>query len=870
MMARGNWQVDAWNVAMDIMQRAEPSVPREVRFFAAQTIKHKIIADFAQLDPSMAASLKALLWHLTIESPANQRAVAAQLELALAALIVQCAPGVWATPITDLLQPNVAASARLSVLAAIPEQLCNPLIHQNTAEQAIQRRRLLETHVDDVVEMVGSLLGLNRHSDRPALVGCLLSWIKYGAAGPAVVGSPQLLGMALQTLTDDLRVRSESATTSCDLICELFFRLFQLSDVPSALYLTTLREGLARLRPVLVQLIQEQAEEADDATEDLAAESEEPLFLTVGRVFLEAGEAFIPFVFGDEAFMAVVIDAALLMAEQRASLRAVEATFSFWSALEGRLASVNEDTRTPFIPAFARLFRSLTVNHLAFPLDDSAMSAEARDVFRDFRHVIGDCLKDCVRTMGSTEALQIVSQLLLETNGAPWQHIEAVLFSLRTISSSVDHRESEMMPKIAHSLLQIASAALHPKLVYAVILNVGCYADWLFYHSEYLAPFLSLIAANIVTHSAAAAMALKYVCQSCGRLLVPHEPTLRSLYTQAIASVSPQDAQELTEAVAHVLALIPDRLEQLLPAYVSPWMAALNVLPLDQGRLADRLDNWALFIEIIGSSPVMDSLIEQILSSLPSLIPNVSAPTTLESIVAVLKSIASHHPQFVEPVVDFLDSIFSLRGTTEALHVLRYVAMAEPPLVPWPRLRQSLLHALPLVESTSVGVAELLQLSKTLFDYYEEALSEAALVRVIHLARSVIEADPPTPSDLAAALLFAIHVLARAGRHESSSHASFPVLSGIPACIHAALQALPRFPATCISDLASLLRRHHMYDPHQSLAYFRALLAALPNLLPRERETWEEKFRFAVESPRPRDMKEFLIALTATIKRRLD
>lgn len=852
---------------MAILQRPEDAIAMQLRFFAAQTMKHKIVSDFVQLDAVMTASLKAVLWRLTIESPANQRAVAAQLELAVAALIVQCPAPLWPSPIADLLQqPNAAVAAQLSVLAAIPEQLCNPLIHQNTTEHATQQRRLLENNVDQVVDMVGNMLHLDNHTDRTALVGCLLSWIKYGAAGPAVVGSSQLLGMALQTLTDDLRVRSDSAALSCDLICELFFRFFQLADVPSSAYLNTLMEGLARLWPVLVQLIQEQVEETDD----LAAEAEDPFFLGVGRVFLEAGEAFIPFLLGDDASMVIIIEAALLMAEQKASLRAVEATFSFWSALENRLSSFNEESRARFIPPFARLFRSLTLNHLAFPLQDSAMSAEARDAFREFRHVIGDCLKDCVGVMGSTEALQIVSQLLHETNGAPWQHIEAVLFSLRTISSSVDRRESEMMPNIANSLLQIATISLHPKLVYAVILNVGCYADWLFYHSDYLAPFLSLIAANIVDHSAAASMALKYVCQSCGSLLTAHEPTLRSLYTQAISSVSSQDAQELTEAMANVLVRIPGRLEELLPVYVMPWTSTLGGSLLDQDRVADAFDNCAIYMEIINGSLVMNSLIEQVLSSLPALIPKISAIATLESLVACLKVIASHHPQFIDPVVDLLDVLFVQRGIPEAIYVLRYVAMADPSVLSWPRLRQSLLAALPVVESTMVGMAEFLQFSKSLVDYYMEAMSEQAMGRVVHLAKLVIEADPPTPSDLSQALLFLIHLLARAGQFELHKHSSFPALAGIPACIHSVLQALPRFPAACISDLAALLRRSHLYDPPQSLSCFQALLAALPNLLPRERETWLEKYRFAVESPRPRDVKEFLIAFTATLKRRLD
>lgn len=80
------------------------------------------------------------------------------------------------------------------------------------------------------------------------------------------------------------------------------------------------------------------------------------------------------------------------------------------------------------------------IKHFRYPDDLDSMTAEERDDFRDFRHVMGDVLKDAVLVIGQQEALlrpfSVLSQITTDGAFIPdahWQDIEAPLFSIRSM-----------------------------------------------------------------------------------------------------------------------------------------------------------------------------------------------------------------------------------------------------------------------------------------------------------------------------------------------------------------------------------------------------------------------------------------------------
>ncbi len=858
--------MDAWNISLSILTSSNEAASGEVRFFAAQTLKHKVVSDFTQLDEGMVRALKDTLWRLTMEQQLVERQVTPQLYLALAALIVQCSNTIWPCPVEDLVamaEGNRQLVERvLSVLAYIPEQLSNPLIHLQATQYEVAKRRLIDSNINKVVNVLGNLL-LNNSAPREQTLTCLLSWIKYGAASPEIVASDQLLATAFSAVVKDLSEDSPTIETTTELVCELFFRLFQVSETPSPVYMLALAKGLTEMKQFLFNLLSDEDEGA---------------VLKVGRVFIEAGEAFLPWLMNDFTTMGVILESCLGLAEYTSDLKVVESTFSFWSTLEVRLSEAAEPIKEPFVPIYQRLFRSLIVSHLSFPLDESRWTAEERDSFRDFRHVIGDCLKDCTRVMGSTEALMIVFELLRETSAipdVPWQRAEAILFALRTISSSVDRRESEAMPKIADLLLQLTS---HPKLVYGVILNIGCYAEWVCYHNEYLAPFLSFVSSGFREHQAASAMALKYLCQSCDQMLLAHEPTLRSLYSQCLGHVSSRNMQDLTEAIANILAVMPEeQLGNLLPLYINPWIMGLQSNP------GGALDNLAIFIELVGvdekgkgkgNSPTMDGLLAQLIPNLPSILVYSGNNEIMDSLVIMLKSITSNHHQFSVGLVDLLDLMYTQHGVAGALYVLRGIVMSEPPLLPYSRLQATLAKVIPFAESSQIGLMDLLHMIQSCLDYYGELILDPLLIRVIPLAEKILLTDPCSPSDLTASILFYSHLLQRLTSQSYPIPSNIKVIidplinSGIGALLQGLIQC---HPLTVLSDTSSLLRRHYHYSPDSNLHLFSMLLTSLPEslLVSREKTVWMDRYTVGAKAARARELKETILSFVKVCRRRL-
>ena len=201
-------------------------------------------------------------------------------------------------------------------------------------------------------------------------------------------------------------------------------------------------------------------------------------------------------------------------------LDVVPITFNFWFELTRVLI---EEKNAAWKANYVDIYRTLLgimIRHLRFPSDDHATTAEERDEFREFRHVMGDVLKDCCIVLGGQEALSQPFQLLVSYLSstpitAAWQDIEAPLFSLRALGAEVPTEESVMMPQIMTLLQNLPE---HIKLRYAATLVIGRYSDWTRKHPEFIPQQLQYISAGFQFEevSAASALALKFLCQSCG------------------------------------------------------------------------------------------------------------------------------------------------------------------------------------------------------------------------------------------------------------------------------------------------------------------------------------------------------------------
>ena len=568
--------------------------------FAAQTLKHKLVYDWRQLDEAAVLGLRERLWSMLLPTAQVPRNVAVQLRLALAALIVQIDARLWADPVADLFRCAAGEGGAmnddmLQLLTLIPEQLKNPAIRFPSSDAFYGCcERLLEQHVDVVIQML--LRRLGSLEDSQLALTCLLSWIQYGGNGSRLIESAEFLqgifGLLKRALAeacgdDDGDVDEQEigglVETCCGLLIELCERLsgrldddFEVEDSSEAA-----AHGQAWFdrmnsawNPVLAHEL-----------------STLPLAACLSRSFLqrplvtlvaEASQIFLDqLMHGFPAEFHQICRALLTVVESPACpVGVVELTFPFFSLLPSFLNDWEQDdgddlaTDSGYKQLYSALLRTLLTRHLPFP---SHCSPEEVDKFRELRHVIGDTLKDCVRVLGASDSLALLAPILTDPS-VSWQGREAALFALRAISSAVDPRESEVMPQISAQLNVLLTALLaspHPigvrKPVSAVLLNVGCYAEWLRYHADHLPGHLQLIgeslkyalsasASAVLLESAlsiisSACQSLKYVAQSVAGLLGRHYDALEEIYLTCTASplLGRLERLDLTEAVCLVL-----------------------------------------------------------------------------------------------------------------------------------------------------------------------------------------------------------------------------------------------------------------------------------------------------------------------------
>jgi transportin-3 len=192
-------------------------------------------------------------------------------------------------------------------------------------------------------------------------------------------------------------------------------------------------------------------------------------------------------------------------------------TFKFWYELTNLLQTTTYEHSKPQFLSYYDALVDVMIGHLRYPDDMDSMTAEQRDEFRDFRHQMGDTLKDCCNILTPQRCLLKPMNLLtglLNNSEASWQHIEAPIFSLRVMGSEVPADENEVMPHIMKFLAQLPE---HPKIRYATILVISRYSFWTAAHPEFVTDQLNFISTGFQNQevAAASALALKHLCKDC-------------------------------------------------------------------------------------------------------------------------------------------------------------------------------------------------------------------------------------------------------------------------------------------------------------------------------------------------------------------
>jgi transportin-3 len=305
-----------------------------------------------------------------------------------------------------------------------------------------------------------------------------------------------------------------------------------------------------------------------------------------------------------------LVEAVLECAARDQDRDAISLTFVFWYELKLFLTMERYiEARMQYVDVYSKLV-DIIMKHLEYPTPDDPASTdlfdgdrELEDKFREFRHHMGDVLKDACEIMGVTECLTKVLDRMkawmaaygsqaTATSVPHWQQLEAPLFSMRAMGRMVDKEENIILPQIMPIIVQIPP---HEKLRFASIMVLGRYTEWTSNHPEFLEPQFTYIVSSFNTDSKeiirAAAMSLKFFCSDCKHLLGGQVLQLQAFYDQTLDSLPIVSQEELTEGVATVVSVQPkSETYRLLKLYCDPLMERLmkkaNAAKDHEGKLA--------------------------------------------------------------------------------------------------------------------------------------------------------------------------------------------------------------------------------------------------------------------------------------------
>ncbi|CAD6500733.1 BgTH12-06440 [Blumeria graminis f. sp. triticale] len=593
---------EAWKVTIGILSS---EAELEAKLFAATTLRGKITYDLHQILPEDLPPLRDQILGLMKTFAGSARPVRIQLCVCMAILAIQMTTWKDVLPmiISSLGDNDNSHSCILDFLKVLPEEVTEGRkINLTDVELQLRTTDLLTNNATSVAQLLISYAqSTEGAANNPHLIDVVTSWLREIPIAD-VVNSP-LLDLVFAGL--QISSSFESAT---ECLCAI---LHETHDVDE--YLPSIQILMTRIMTLRPQI--KQAADQEDVE----------VFKGLTRIFTEAAEAWVILIARQPAALRPIVEVVLECCARDVERDAIAVTFRFWYELKLYLILERYiEARVQYLDIYAQLV-DVMLMQLEYPKPDNENQVdlfdgdrETEEKFREFRHHIGDVLKDCCEVMGVTECLTKVllklqdwmrshGNLTTETYVPNWQQLEAPLFSMRAMGRMVDKEENIILPQIMPLLVQIPS---HEKLRFATIMVLGRYTEWTSNHPEFLEPQFAYIVSSFETDSKeiirAAAMAMKFFCSDCKHLLSSHIVQLQQFYDQTIYKLPGISQEELTEGVASVVAAQPpEQIYGLLELYCGPLITKLmtlaNQASNEDGKLAiaDHLQLITIFIQLV-------------------------------------------------------------------------------------------------------------------------------------------------------------------------------------------------------------------------------------------------------------------------------
>ena len=342
---------------------------------------------------------------------------------------------------------------------------------------------------------------------------------------------------------------------------------------------------------------------------EAAREEDVDKYKGIARIFAEAGEAWVVLIARMPVDFRVLVESILETAALDKDRDAISHTFKFWYELKQYLTLERYmQARLEYVDIYSKLV-DIMIGHLEYPKPESGNEKDLfegdrdqEEKFREFRHQMGDVLKDCCEVIGVTDCLEKSYSLIetwVNTYGPQartglvpeWQKLEAPLFSLRAMGRMVPAEENIMLPRLMPLIVQIPN---HDKVRFQAIMALGRYTEWTAHHPDLLQPQLDFIMAAF-THPSkevirAAALSFKFFCNDCADLLSGYTAQLQQFYATYLDTLPSTSQDEITDGVASVLAKLPaDKIYENLKLYCNPVVTTLMAMAQSASNDKEKL-----------------------------------------------------------------------------------------------------------------------------------------------------------------------------------------------------------------------------------------------------------------------------------------
>lgn len=591
------------------------------------------------------------------------------------------------------------------------------------------------------------------------------SWLRAGEFPAQAVAQSPLFAAMFNGLESD-----QLFDAAVDVICDLIHETQEVHDN---------MEVVQQVLPRVIALRSKLDKYTDDADR----------IRGYCRILCEAGECYRDLIklHPREAFPLVE---AIMVCTAYPDLDIVPITFQFWWILSGlvnRQSGLQGDENfAPYVQVFANL-QTTIIGHLHFPSDAETQNAQERDEFRTFRHRMGDTLKDCCQVLGAPTCLRRSYDLVIAAMSKPspsWQEIEAPLFSMRSMGAEVDPDDDEVMPHIMELLPKLPD---HPKIRYAAILVISRYTQWIDRHPQNLAFQLQYVSAGFDMAeeevSAAAAQAMKFLCQDCHSHLVPFLPQLHTFVTTVGEKLDQADMVEVCEAIGYVISALPSAeaavaLQQfsqpLIETVQRVASAPQEASKQELQRAADSLERLDSYLAVVRTlDPVPESCYAtaaSVYSVLDTLLARYAPLYYIsERVGSILRRGLSFFPPaalepVLRPVLARMASSFAQTGYSSYLWITGKVAtkFGEPARSPGGEALAALLIG--AFENVTQSLAELLKVKTALEisdgQFTAECTNSSVMDDYVHCFMAYIQALPSQTLASAACPLAVSHTLA--------------------------------------------------------------------------------------------------------------